>query len=63
VFSLDDLSHTDKKIYKSVLYLLKNGLGLSISSIARKAELDRKTIRNRIEKHTFQDLEKYKLSS
>ena len=30
------------------------------SSLAREANVDRKTIRNKIEQHTFQDLGKYK---
>lgn len=57
------LNKTDIKIYKAILHILKNGISLSISSVAREADVDRKTVRNKIEKFTYQDLEKYRLSN
>ena len=54
------MSGVDMKIYKAVLSLLKDGCNISQRSIARQAGVHRKTIYNKIEKYTFQDLEKYK---
>lgn len=51
---------TDLRIYKACLEILKSGSAFNKSSLARRSGLDRKTIYNVIEKHTFQDLEKYK---
>jgi hypothetical protein len=53
-------NETDIKIYKACLEILKNGLDFNVSSLARYASVERKTIYNKFEKHTFQDLEKYR---
>lgn len=57
------MSNTDIKIYKAFLEHLKNGSAFTISSISRGSGFSRQTIHNKIDKYTFQDLEKFKLSS
>ncbi len=52
--------NSDKKIYKAVLELLKRGGTVSQVSIASESGLSRKTVYNRIEANTFQNLNKYR---
>lgn len=54
------MSNTDVILYKACLEILKNGSAFSQRKLARMTGLHRKTIYNKIEKHTFQDLEKYR---
>lgn len=57
------MTETDNKIYKSFLEHLKNGTAFTFSSLARGANISRKTLHNKIDEHTFQDLKKYKTIS
>lgn len=57
------MSVNELKVYTACLEILKGGLPFNKASLSRVAGLDRKEIYRQIEKHTFQDLEKYKLSS
>lgn len=50
------MTKVDIQIYKGFLKLLKDGKSINKSSLAREAFVCNKTIRNKIEKHTFQDL-------
>ena len=54
------MTNTDMTIYKAMLELLKKGTAFNFSSISRKSGLSRQTIHNKIDKYTFQDLEKFK---
>ena len=54
------MTKVDEAIYKSMLEMLKNGSAFNYSAISRKANVSRQTIHNKIDKHTYQDLEKYK---
>jgi len=50
----------DFAIYKACLEALKNGTAFNKSLIARVSGVSRQTIYSRIEKYTFQDLDKYR---
>lgn len=54
------MTNTDIKIYKACLEFLKSGSAFNKSAIARKANVDRHTIYNKIEEHTYQDLDKFR---
>ena len=54
------MNDIDIRLYRSFLEHLKKGLVITKSSLAREANIARGTVRNRIEKYTFQDLEKYR---
>lgn len=54
------MTKTDKAIYKAMLELLKKGLAFNYSSISREAGVSRQTLHNKIDKYTYQDLDKYK---
>ncbi len=54
------MDNTDTKIYKATLEILKNGYPYSISRVAKIANLSRQTVYNKIEKYTFQDLDKFR---
>lgn len=55
------MTKTDIKIYKACLELLKSGMPFNKHSLARKSSVANKTIYNKIEEHTFQDLDKYRV--
>ena len=42
------MNHLDEKIYKSFLNLLQEGEQICVSSIARDAQVDRKTVYNKM---------------
>lgn len=53
-------NQVDERIYKAFLTLLKEGSAFNISSVAREAGVHRKTIYNKIDNYTFQDLDKFR---
>jgi len=54
------MTKTDISIYKACLEALKNGTAFNKSVIAKKSGVCRQTLYSRIEKNTFQDLDKYR---
>jgi len=54
------MTKTDKTIYKAMLELLKNGSAFTYSSVSRASGLSRQTLHNKIDEHTYQDIQKYK---
>ncbi|MFA6195642.1 MAG: hypothetical protein WC656_03245 [Sulfurimonas sp.] len=52
------MNKADVQIYKAMLTSLKNGTAFNKNCIAKLANISRQTIDNKIEKHTFQNLEK-----
>lgn len=52
------MSELDFRIYRSVLEMMKNEIKITKAGLARMSGVDRKTIYNKIEKYTFQDLQK-----
>ena len=54
------MTKTDKSIYKAMLELLKNGSAFTYSSVSRASGLSRQTLHNKVDEHTYQDIQKYK---
>jgi len=50
----------DEAIFKGMLKILKDGSSFNIMQVAKNSGVSRQTIYNKIEKNTFQDLEKIK---
>lgn len=48
------MNHLDEKIYKSLLNLLQEGENICVSSVARDACVDRKTVYNKMYKYERQ---------
>ena len=54
------MNKNDIKLYKAFLGHLKSGSAFTFSSLARDSGISRQTIHNKIDKYTFQDIEKFR---
>jgi len=52
------MNQVDKAIYKAFLTILKGGTALNITNVSRLSGVHRKTLYNKLDKFTYQDLTK-----
>ncbi|MDO8454093.1 MAG: helix-turn-helix domain-containing protein [Sulfurimonas sp.] len=54
------MNQVDRAIYKAFLTILRGGTHLNVTNVSRLSGVSRRTLYNKLDKYTYQDLTKNK---